>query len=153
MRLCLLPQPPTGGGSQTPNRNHLHQKMGGQTTISPPANVKCPGNFLPRILSSGIDTLYLAMKLTWEKENILNYYNFKKEVQKKSARLSHAKERSQEAKAARAENGFPCTKPAFCQPALEQELRSQPRRRRLPTGSASEKPNCHRLAGPGKEDD
>jgi hypothetical protein len=80
-------------------------------------------------------------------------YNFNDEVQKKSARLSREKIKSQKAKAARAENGFPCTKPALCQPALEQELKSQPRRRRLPTGSASEKPTCHRLAGPAKKDE
>jgi hypothetical protein len=81
------------------------------------------------------------------------YYDFNEEVQKKSARLSREKIKSQEAMSARAENGFPCTKPALNQPALEQELKSQPRRRRLPTGPASEKPNCHRLAGHAKPDD
>ncbi|MBE9545302.1 MAG: hypothetical protein IMF02_12465 [Proteobacteria bacterium] len=81
------------------------------------------------------------------------YYDFKEEVQNKIARLSREKIKSQEATSARAENGFPCTKPALRQPALEQELKSQPRRRRLPTGPASEKPTCHRLAGHAKKPD
>jgi len=106
--------------------------------------VKPPLNSLPRILSSGIDTLYLAINLTWE-----NDYDFNEEVQKKSVRLRREKIKSQEATSARAENGFPCTKPSLRQPALEQELKSQPRR--LPTGPASEKPTCHRQAGHAKK--
>jgi hypothetical protein len=82
-----------------------------------------------------------------------NYYDFNEEVQNKIARLSREKIKSQEATSARAENGFPCTKPALRQPALEQELKSQPRRRRLQIGPASEKPTCHRLAGHAKKPD
>jgi hypothetical protein len=47
-------------------------KKGGQTTISPPAKVKSPGNSLPRIISSGIDTLYLAISITWKNETFFN---------------------------------------------------------------------------------
>ncbi|MHA1280320.1 MAG: hypothetical protein ACTSQ8_24370 [Candidatus Helarchaeota archaeon] len=81
------------------------------------------------------------------------YYGFKEEVRKKSVRFSRAKIKSQEAASARIANGFPCTKPGLWQPALEQELK-EPAPSPSPTiGSASDKPNCHRLAGPAKPDD
>ena len=45
---------------------------GGQTTISPPVKVKSRANSLPRILSSGIDTLYLAINLTWKNKTFFD---------------------------------------------------------------------------------
>jgi hypothetical protein len=74
-------------------------------------------------------------------------------VEKKIARLSREKEKSEKATSASAENGFPCTIPGLCQPALEQELK-EPAPSLSPTiGSASDKPTCHRLDGHEKKDD
>jgi hypothetical protein len=51
---------------------------GGQTTIRPPVNVKHLTNSPHHILSSGIDTLYLAVNLTWENRTFFDLLAFYK---------------------------------------------------------------------------
>ena len=82
-----------------------------------------------------------------DRKRNINHYNFNEEIQKKMARLSREKIKSQKAKSDRTEKGFPCMKPPPCNPAPEHEPTRQPRRRRLPIDTASDKTTCHRLAG------
>lgn len=50
--------------------------MGGQMTLSPPANVKT-GDY--QILSSGIDTLYLTLDLVWDDDSLFKEFDRLKE--------------------------------------------------------------------------
>lgn len=50
---------------QPPSLSRNLPPDGGQTTISPPANVKTDDLIPPTVLASGIDTLYLTMNITW----------------------------------------------------------------------------------------
>ena len=72
---AALAAAPAGEQAQAGKKQHStpsKTKNGGQTTISPPAKVNPPASPPPLILSSGIDTLYLAINITWENENFFN---------------------------------------------------------------------------------
>jgi hypothetical protein len=60
------------------------QGNGGQTTISPPAKIHCdePGEF--KVLASGIDTLVLAIDITWNETNFFSYFTQLKEQAKEN---------------------------------------------------------------------
>ncbi|MDC0336309.1 hypothetical protein OAN24_05405 [Pseudodesulfovibrio sp.] len=53
---------------------------GGHTTISPPAKVKSPDSFTPEVLASGVDTLNLALDISWKKPALFEYLDLAKET-------------------------------------------------------------------------
>ena len=91
------------------------------------------------------DVIKPIMEHYHRKRNSL--FDLKEEIKKKSARLSREKIKTQKATIERSEKGFPSVKPAPYRKASEPEPENrQPRRPRLPSDTASEKPACHRLA-------
>ncbi len=71
----------TGATAQAqsgPCRKHF-DNSGGQPTISPPANVKTLNFSKYQILASGIDTLNLAIDVSWSDEGLFEYLAEKKE--------------------------------------------------------------------------
>jgi hypothetical protein len=59
--------------NQSPSLSSDHPSNGGQTTISPPANVKTynPNEF--QVIAHGIDTLYLAIYVNWLSKDFFDY--------------------------------------------------------------------------------
>nr|WP_287410692.1 hypothetical protein [Pseudodesulfovibrio sp.] len=53
---------------------------GGHTTISPPSKVKSPDSFTPKVLASGVDTLYLALDIRWKSDVLFKLLDKGKEM-------------------------------------------------------------------------
>jgi hypothetical protein len=66
---------------QSPSSRHPN---GGLTTISPPAKISCDDSGEFKALASGIDTLVLAIDITWNEPNIFMYLEELKEKAKAS---------------------------------------------------------------------
>jgi hypothetical protein len=66
---------------QSPPSSH---PKGGLTTISPPAKISCDDSGDFKVLASGVDTLVLAIDITWNEPNIFLYLEELKEKAKAS---------------------------------------------------------------------
>ena len=62
----------------------LNYPNGGLTTISPPAKISCDDSGEFKALTSGVDTLVLAIDITWNESNIFLYLEELKEKAKAS---------------------------------------------------------------------
>jgi len=67
-----------GAPSKSPFGSQMPSENGGQTTISPPAKVKIDNTNEIKVLASGIDTLYLAMNVSWLNRGFFEYLDYMK---------------------------------------------------------------------------
>ncbi len=67
-----------GAPSKSPFDSQMPSQNGGQTTISPPAKVKLHNTKGTKILVSGIDSLYLAMNVSWLNAGLFEYLGYLK---------------------------------------------------------------------------
>lgn len=69
-----VPDPRKSGTSnQSPSLSSEHPANGGQTTISPPANVKTCNPDQYEIVAHGIDSLYLSIDVKWKSDDLFLY--------------------------------------------------------------------------------